>query len=106
MLRIISNIFLCLCIFATRNSYADYNEDIAAINKGMPKLVQQFNKRQIECNHWTGEEPYDKERANQINTAVTKLKCDDLEKDEIKLLKKYKLKPKVKESINKAKAFT
>lgn len=96
---------MCLCGLASTSANADYAEDVAAINKGMPKQVQQFNSRQIECNHWTGEEPYDNERAAEINAATTKLKCSDLEKDEKNLRKKYKAKPRLIESINKAKAF-
>ncbi len=95
----------CGYIFATTNLYAGYNEDLVAINKGVPKSVQQFNKRQIECNHWGGEEPYDKARSLEITAAVKKLKCDALENDEKKLLKKYKSKPNIIDSIYKAKAF-
>jgi hypothetical protein len=46
-----------------------------------------------------------KARLKQINTAVAKLKCDALEKDEKKLLKKYKARPSVRKSIKKAKDF-
>jgi len=87
------------------NAQADYDEDMAVVNKGMPKQVKLFNKRQIECNHWAGEEPYDKPRAEEINAAVQKLKCDALENDEKKLLKKYKSRPDVVNSIHKAKEF-
>jgi hypothetical protein len=105
MFKVIAALIGCVFIFATTNVYAGYNEDFAAINKGMPNSVQQFNRRQIECNHWAGEEPYDKARLKQINTAVAILKCDALEKDERKLLKKYKSKPSIIDSINKAKEF-
>jgi hypothetical protein len=105
MFKTIAALIGCVFIFATTNVYAGYNEDVAVINKGMPKSVKQFNRRQIECNHWGGEEPYDKARLKQINAAVAKLKCDALEKDEKKLLKKYKSQPDVIDSINKAKEF-
>jgi hypothetical protein len=105
MFKPIAALIVCVFIFATTNVYAGYDEDVAAINKDMPKQVKQFNKRQIECNHWSGEEPYDAERGAQINAAVAKLKCDALEKDEKKLLRKYKSQPDVIDSINKAKEF-
>ncbi len=85
--------------------YADYDEEVALINKGLPKQVKLFNKRQIDCIHWAGEEPYDKHRAKEINAAVTKRRCADLDKDEKILRKKYKARPNVIDSINKAKEF-
>jgi hypothetical protein len=30
---------------------------------GSPKRITAFIERVVECNHWDGEEPYDKERA-------------------------------------------
>ena len=84
--------------------YAGYDEDMAVINKGMPTPVKQFNKRQIECNHWAGEEPYDSERAAEINAAIIKLRCGMLENEEKLLLKKYKARPDISQSIKKAKA--
>ncbi len=98
-------ILVIFCLLFSRLAFADYDSDIADINKGMPKSVQQFNQRQIECNHWGSEEPYDKARSVEIAAAVKKLKCDALENDEKKLLKKYKSKPNIIDSINKAKAF-
>jgi hypothetical protein len=104
-MKVVSVLIVCISFFATTNSYAGYNEDLAAINKGMPKQVKSFNKRQIECNHLAGEEPYDKARLEEINAVFKKLRCSSLEKDEKNLLKKYKAKPKVLKSIHKAKEF-
>jgi hypothetical protein len=105
MMKTIFAFIVCISILAATNVYAGYDEDIAAINKDMPKPVQQFNNRQIECNHWAGEEPYDKERLEEINAATKKLNCNNLKKDELKLLKKYKSRPDVAQSIKKAKEF-
>jgi hypothetical protein len=95
---------MLICLYIS-SVYAGYDEDVAVINKGMPKQVKLFNKRQIECNHWPGEEPYDKERTKEINAAITKLRCDFLERDEKRLRVKYKARPNVIDSINKAKEF-
>ena len=105
MFKSVVALVVCGYFFLANNVYAGYSEDLSAINKGMPKSVQQFNKRQIECNHWAGEEHYDEARGLEIAAAAKKLNCDALEKDEKKLLKKYKSKPKIIDSINKAKAF-
>ncbi len=84
---------------------ADYKTDLAMLKKGMPATVKSFIDRQIGCNHWIGEEPYDKDRAKEIADAVEKLKCNALEKDESRLKTAYKLRPSVIKAINKAKAF-
>lgn len=87
------------------NSYAGYDEDIAAMQKNMPISVKKVIERQVACNHWAGEEPYDAERAKEIAKAVNQLKCDTLEQDEAKLIKKYKTRADVKDAINQAKAY-
>ena len=43
-----------LSVMLVTSVYAGYDENMAVINKGMPTPVKQFNKRQIECNHWAG----------------------------------------------------
>lgn len=103
MFKAIAALIICVCSLSASNVYAGYSEDVATINKGMPKPVKSFNQRQIDCTHWSGEEPYDKERLKEINAAITKLKCNDLEKDEMKLQKKYQSRPDVVKSINKSK---
>ena len=84
---------------------ADFDADVLTLKKGMPNKVKKFIDRQIACNHWGGEEPYDKERLQEINAAADRLKCNDLNKDEIKLKKRYKSKPNIIKRINKAKEF-
>ena len=84
---------------------ADFDADVLTLKKGMPNKVKKFIDRQIACNHWGGEEPYDKERLQEIKAAVDKLKCVNLEKDEKLLKKQHKSNPKVFSSINKAKAL-
>jgi hypothetical protein len=106
MLSIFTTTLAMICIsLVPVIARADYNDEIATINKGMPNVIQRFNLRVIECNHWGGEEPYDKARLKEINAAVKTLKCDALQKDEQLLRKKYKLHTDILESMNKAKAF-
>ena len=104
-MKAVATLLLFVCCPMVSNVYAGYDEDVAAMNKGMPKSVQLFNKRQIDCNHWSGEEPYDKARLKEINSAITELKCNALNEDKNKLLKKYKTRPDVFDAINKAKEF-
>lgn len=54
-----------------------------------PKDVSEFKDRKKLCEHFAGEEPYDKARAAEIYTKMTELRCGDLDKDIQKLKKKY-----------------
>ena len=101
-MKVVVVLICLLCSFSVISVYAGYDEDIADIYKGMPKSVKLFIQRQIDCNHWSGEEPYDKARLKEINSAVAELKCDTLDKDKNNLIKKYKAKQGVIDAINKA----
>lgn len=105
MIKFIVIMMICFGCLLAPKVQAGYDEDLAAINKGVPKQVKLFNQRQIECNHWAGEDSYDKERAKEISAAITKLRCDTLERDEKRLRTKYRTRPNVINSINKAKEF-
>jgi hypothetical protein len=105
MIKFIAIMMICFGYLIVHKVQAGYDEDVAAINKGVPKQVKLFNKRQIDCNHWAGEEPYDKERAKEINAAITKLRCDAWEGEERRLGKKYGARASVIDSINRAKEF-
>lgn len=58
-----------------------------------PDNVRDFADRTAECLHWSGEEPYDKARAEQIAQATKKLHCDAVQSDGKKLLQEYNEKP-------------
>jgi hypothetical protein len=60
-------------------------------------------ERIAECNHWSDEDPYDKERAEQIRKAVTRARCGTLDADERTMGRKYKGNKKVLDAIEKAK---
>ena len=73
-----------------------------ALKKGMPKDVASYIERVFECEHWSGEEPYDGGRQRQINRAVTKLRCDRLPQDRRKLRRKYRNDPKILKVLEEA----
>jgi hypothetical protein len=56
---------------------------------GMPDDVAALIERVDGCVHWTGETPFDDERAAQIEKALAELKCGDLQKDIKKLIKRH-----------------
>ena len=79
--------------------------EVRQITDGQPEDVIGFIERTVECNHWGGEEPFDKDRAAQIWTAVERAQCDRLNSDEQALKDKYRGKMKVFDAIEKAKQF-
>lgn len=90
-----------LCCLVTSAGAAD--GQINAVKKGQPKDVALFIDRYVECNHWGGEEPYNAERRKEILTAVTRLRCLQLDIDEKVLLKKYMGNPAVSKAIKQTK---
>lgn len=58
-----------------------------------PREIGVFLERRAECDHWGGEEPYDKGRLAQINRAVKALRCDRVAADEKTLRRKYARRP-------------
>ncbi len=68
---------------------------IATARKVAPADVRAVVDRWELCNHWGGEEPYDKSRARQIEQASAKLRCDRLDHDEAVLRRRYASKPTI-----------
>lgn len=59
----------------------------------VPSDIAAYTQRREACNHWGGEEPYDKARRAEINRAVAKLNCEALDADEKTLLRRYRSTP-------------
>lgn len=70
--------------------------------KGLPQDAVSLLERVDGCDHFGGEEPYDEQRRKETLEAVTKLKCDSVDKDRDALLKKYKKQSPI---VNKIKNF-
>jgi hypothetical protein len=64
-------------------------ERVSSVIAAAPPEVAALLQRTRGCAHWGGEEPYNKERAAQIEKALIELKCDRLEADEVALRRKY-----------------
>lgn len=67
----------------------EFQNDNTVDMPGCPADVKDLIDRAINCQHWTGEEPYDTARAHEIDTAIAELKCDDVSNDYDRLQKKY-----------------
>jgi hypothetical protein len=56
----------------------------------MPRPVAAFVERRADCNHWTGEEPYDAPRRAEIERAIRDLRCARIEEDELLIRRRYR----------------
>jgi len=74
----------------------------AALAAWMPHDIAAYADRRKQCNHWGGEEGYDKARAAQINKAAAKLGCNTLDADEKRLLRRYRSSPPLLQTIRAA----
>ncbi|MES2017184.1 MAG: hypothetical protein V4484_11870 [Pseudomonadota bacterium] len=92
---------LFLCVAALRAVAED--DPLVQLKKGQPKDVAILIERLVGCNHWSGEEPYDAGRKKEIASAMTNLKCDRLDADEAKALKRHANNPKAQEALRVAK---
>jgi hypothetical protein len=72
---------------------------VKKITDGQPEDVVAFIELIVECNHWGGEEPYDKEPAEQIRKAIEDARCGSLAPEEQSLELKYKENKKVIDAI-------
>jgi hypothetical protein len=67
-----------------------------------PKDVRAFVVRRADCDHWTGEEPYDGERRAQIEAAIADLGCARIEVDEAALRARHRARPELLELLDAA----
>lgn len=58
-------------------------------NDQLPADVRNLVARREQCQHWAGEEPYDKARARQIEAEIKRLRCEHLETEVEAARQKY-----------------
>ena len=93
--------FIVFCLLTTHALAID--DPIANLKRGQPADVRKLIDRISDCSHWAGEEAYDAERKREILRAVTRLKCDRLEQDEVVARKRYAKQPGVLKALQDAK---
>jgi len=81
---------------------ADDSAEVKALKKDMPQDVAVIIDRTVECNYWGGQESTNKARAEEINKAMTRLQCNSIEQDQVKIAKVYQNNYEVKQRIQKA----
>lgn len=97
-------IFILLCITATETMAS--NDTLDEMKKNQPEDVQILIERITDCNHWSGETPYDAERKREIILALRELKCDQLTKDVAAARKRHAKQPKVLSVLDQTKEYT
>lgn len=65
----------------------------------LPRDVRVLIDRRLQCEHWAGEEPYDRARRRQINAAIRDLRCENVEREEARLAKRYSRSPTVLKAL-------
>ena len=65
-------------MFVAVMSYAQLDRAVRVA----PAPVRALIERRQGCNHWAGEDRYDKARARQINAAARQLRCRQIAADE------------------------
>ena len=85
---------------------ASADEALEHLKQGLPSPVAGFVDRAANCNHWAGEEPYDAERAAEINNALSELRCSSLDADEAQLLKRYKGNAAIERAIREGRQYS
>jgi hypothetical protein len=81
---------------------ADYQSTMEALTKGLPPDARALVHRIVDCNHWGGEEPYDAARKAEIETAMTRLDCNNLSRDEAALRRRYAANRAVLDALDRA----
>lgn len=82
-----------LLVLAAALAYPALGADTNRALAKAPREIGVFLERKAECDHWGGEEPYDKGRLAQITRAVKALRCDRVAADEAGLRRKYAKRP-------------
>jgi hypothetical protein len=103
ILLTVSVLCVAICGGAAAGNDFDNLSEVKALQREMPKDIAVFISRTAECQHWSGEEPYDKERAEFIRNAMLKAGCSKVDAEEIRLRQKYRKNPKIIDTIKKAK---
>ena len=86
-------------------AFADDYEDLDKVIATLPRDAAAVVNRRLQCDHWAGEEPYDRARAREIARATRRNKCGSLERDEAATLKRYAGDPRVVKAVKDAKAL-
>jgi hypothetical protein len=74
----------------------------SALADAPPQDAARYIDRREGCNHWAGEEGYDGDRRAEINRNIAALKCTRLDRDEQRLLHRYRHHPAIRDRIHAA----
>jgi hypothetical protein len=67
-----------------------YDEEDRARIERAPQPVAAFIARRANCNHFLGEEPYDRQRRAELDRVIRELRCERIEIDERRMRSTYR----------------
>ncbi|MBX3562834.1 MAG: hypothetical protein KF780_13600 [Sphingomonas sp.] len=70
-------------------------EELRARIAEQPRAVRHFVARREMCRHWVDEEPYDDARRREIERALRRDRCGQIEADEVALRHRFARYPQV-----------
>ena len=80
--------------------HAEEPVEVAALVQGQPQEVADLIRRTFTCWHFSGEEPYDEARKQQILAALEQNQCHTLSADEARLREKYRTAPNTIQALD------
>ena len=78
------------------------NDALSPVMERVPAAVFAWLQRSSACAHWSGEEPYDAERAARIEAALVEARCETLDVDEQALRREHAENPAVLDILARA----
>ena len=94
-----------LCALAAPASADKFQDDLDVLTKGLPRDAKGIVTRIAYCNHWSGEDVYNPARAAEIQRAIKKYGCNTIDRDEVRLRKRYAGNTAVLKALDAAQRF-
>jgi hypothetical protein len=70
-------------------------DDVRTPVERTPRIVAAFIERRAYCNHFTGEEPYDRARATELTRTLRELRCNRVDRDERNVRRAFRNRPDI-----------
>ncbi len=84
-----------IALLALLMSVQGAEDELRARVAEQPRVVRHFVARRAMCNHFAGEEPYDEARRREIERALRRDRCGQIEADEVALRHRFARYPAV-----------
>jgi hypothetical protein len=79
---------MILALLLVANAFP--SDEVRTRVESAPRKIAAFVTRRANCNHFLGEEPYDDERAAELEKTIRELRCKRIDRDERNLRRAYR----------------